>query len=62
MKWATYKTHIINCKVLRTRTFKRGGTVISYLNCYEMVPRKKTISHIFLNLVDNIQKYNTRGI
>jgi len=30
--------------------------------CYEMVPRKETISCIFLNLVDNIQEYNTRGI
>jgi len=29
---------------------------------YEIVPRKKTISHAFLNLVDNIQEYNTRGI
>jgi len=24
MKWATYRTYIMNCKVLRTRTFKRG--------------------------------------
>ena len=24
MKWATYKTHTRNCKVLRTRTFKKG--------------------------------------
>jgi len=30
--------------------------------CYETVPRKKTISHIFFNLVDNIQEYNTRGV
>ena len=30
--------------------------------CYKIVPRKETISCIFLNLVDNIQKYNTRGI
>jgi len=27
-----------------------------------MVPRKETISHAFLNLVDNIQDYNVREI
>jgi len=30
--------------------------------CYETVPKKETIFYIFLNLVDNIQKYNARGI
>jgi len=30
--------------------------------CYKTVPRKKTISCVFLNLVDNIQEYNTGGI
>jgi len=29
---------------------------------YETAPRKETISYVFLNLVDNIQDYNTRGI
>jgi len=29
---------------------------------YEIVSRKKTISCIFLNLVNNIQKYDKRGI
>jgi len=24
MKWATYKTYTMNCKVLGMRTFKRG--------------------------------------
>jgi len=27
-----------------------------------MVPKKETISHAFLNLVDNIQNYNAREI
>jgi len=27
-----------------------------------MVPRKETISHAFINLVGNIQEYNTREI
>jgi len=30
--------------------------------CYKTVPRKETISHAFLNLVNNIQEYNARGI
>jgi len=27
-----------------------------------MVPRKETISHVFINLVENIQKYNIERI
>ena len=26
--------------------------------CYEMVPREKTISCTFINLIENIQEYN----
>ena len=28
MKWVTYKTHTTNCKVLVTRAFKRGGSLV----------------------------------
>jgi len=31
-------------------------------NIRDCFPRKETISHAFLNLVDNIQKYNAKGI
>jgi len=32
------------------------------LTCYEMVPKKETISCTFINLVGNIQEYNMEKI
>jgi len=30
--------------------------------CYEIVPKEETISHIFINLMGNIQEYNAGKI
>ena len=30
--------------------------------CYELAPKKKNISYAFINLIGNLQKYNTRKI
>jgi len=30
--------------------------------CYEMTPKKKTISHTFINLIENIKEYNAGKI
>jgi len=34
------------------------GKAESECICYKTNPRKKTISHAFINLIGNIQKYN----
>ena len=33
-----------------------------WTDCYETTPKKETISHAFINLMGNIQEYNTRKI
>ena len=30
--------------------------------CYKLVPKKENIFHTFINLMENLQKYNTRKI
>jgi len=42
-------------KLLRTKKLEREL-------CYEMTPKKKTISHTFVNLIENIQKHNAEKI
>ena len=32
------------------------------IDCYETTPKKETISHTFINLIGNIQEYNTGNI
>ena len=31
-------------------------------NCYEITPKKETISYMFINLIRNIQEYNAGKI
>jgi len=30
--------------------------------CYEITPKKETISHTFINLIENIKEYNIEKI
>ena len=39
-----------------------GQRTLKKRSYYKTIPKKKTISHAFINLMGNIQKYNTKKI
>ena len=52
--WLCPATHLISSPVL---------SLFSYFSlCYKITPKKETISHTFINLMENIQEYNVGKI